>query len=861
MFTTYLHLDFAPLGAILGGSKAGSPERESGAASPASKSPSPAQAAVGPVLSVDWSRRRSPFNDFAAQGFYGDGMSPSQDQFLVNVQYYDNAAPPAYYDYGAAAAPMMMPPQSPTVMMASPMAGDMRPLRSGTVISSTEREYFEVEERREKKRGSMGAMGLMGAAGAGGAAAGMAGSSEGLVGGGAAVPAAAGLIGAAGMVGAMPLLDVSDQELSSIERDMRKMYHDRYPSEETTLTLFPERSLIIILVIIFIFVVIIVVLAVTGSGTNVPPGDYYVCTTDYCEAEGTFVSSVLSETTKPCDDFYDHVCNKFQAEHTVNLQNADIISTDTLLFKAMEDSMKSIITGTYTTKPNGGAKTRGRQAGTEKLYNLYNGCRDTSSKPSGNANKEFNSIKDDAGLSGWPFAHSSDGSDYDAVWTAAAKMCRLLGIHALAKLTVEPDPEEVDKFVVALDEPDVFLRKSDVHLDKLVNWYMEAVTTSLKEGAKIAGVADVSNHASSVVAFARKLVKSLSLPDKTIMGTNRYMTKTAKEIPMKLQKYVGIVVDMGSHPSSVRDNTRVLLKSPGFINETLEALVKDQQSYVVLNYLGFRLMVALSPYLSDSVSVLRNVWYTQFTGMYKPNVERWRACLHSIDRAVPLYLLYMYSEYLNKTSFREVVARMTTDKIGRVFTENINRTQWMDGFTRYIAQRKIMSQKILSFYPVWVAIRDKFMDHISQLPAATGTDAIKQYFTYVQHFRDDIFKAYTSQKARMKQWPGSVFDTDVMYDIQRQAIFIPMGLFNTSVPTNSSVFVVHSARYGVRLTRAMTRMIYEKNYYYDTGKVFPEMVWSETSAQNFAKKLQCFSNQYSALDDPNNPGRKVTLFP
>uniref|UniRef100_A0A131YWW6 Endothelin-converting enzyme n=1 Tax=Rhipicephalus appendiculatus TaxID=34631 RepID=A0A131YWW6_RHIAP len=576
---------------------------------------------------------------------------------------------------------------------------------------------------------------------------------------------------------------------------------------------------------------------------NVPPGDYYVCTTDYCEAEGTFVSSVLSETTKPCDDFYDHVCNKFQAEHTVNLQNADIISTDTLLFRAMEDSMKSIITG--------------RQPGTDKLYNLYNGCRDTSSKSSGNTNKEFNSIKDDAGLSGWPYADSSDASDYDGVWTAAAKMCRLLGVHALAKLTVEPDPEEVDKFVVALDEPDVFLRKSDVHLNKMVNWYTEAVTTSLKEGAKIAGVADASNHASSVVTFAKNLVKSLSLPDKTIMGTDRYMTKMSKEIPMKMQKYVGIVVDMGNHPSSMRDNSRILLKSPTFINKTLGDLVQNQPSYVVLNYLGFRMMVELSPYLPDSVSVLRNVWYTQFTGIYKPNVERWRACLHSIDRAVPLYLLYMYSEHLNKTSFREVVARMTTDKIGRTFAENINRTKWMDGFTRYIAERKIMSQKILSFYPVWVAIKDKFLDHIAQLPAATGTDAIKQYFTYVQHFRDDIFKAYTTQKARMKQWPGSVFDTDVLYDILRQAVFIPMGLFNTSVPTNSSVFVVHSARYGVRLTRAMTRMIYEKSYYYDTGKVFPEMVWSETSAQNFAKKLQCFTDQYSALDDPNNPGQKL----
>ncbi|XP_075745598.1 endothelin-converting enzyme 1 isoform X2 [Rhipicephalus microplus] len=341
------------------------------------------------------------------------------------------------------------------------------------------------------------------------------------------------------------------------------------------------------------------------------------------------------------------------------------------------------------------------------------------------------------------------------------------------------------------------------------------------------------------------------------MGTDRYMTKMAKEIPMKMRKYVAIVVDMGSHPSSMRDNSRILLKSPTFINRTLEDLVKNQPSYVVLNYLGFRLMVELSPYLPDSVDVLRNVWYTQFTGIYKPNVERWRACLHSIDRAVPLYLLYMYSEHLNKTSFREVVARMTTDKIGRTFTENINRTMWMDGFTRYIAERKIMSQKILSFYPVWVAIKDKFFEHIAQLPSATGTDAIKQYFTYVQHFRDDIFKAYTTQKARMKQWPGSVFDTEVMYDMQRQAVFIPMGLFNTSVPTNSSVFVVHSARYGVRLTRAMTRMIYEKSYYYDTGKVFPEMVWSETSAQNFARKLQCFSDQYSALDDPNNPGHKL----
>ncbi|KAH9376753.1 hypothetical protein HPB48_010951 [Haemaphysalis longicornis] len=169
-------------------------------------------------------------------------------------------------------------------------------------------------------------------------------------------------------------------------------------------------------------------------------------------------------------------------------------------------------------------------------------------------------------------------------------------------------------------------------------------------------------------------------------------------------------------------------------------------------------MVELSPYLPNDVERLRDVWYTQFTGMYKANVEHWRVCMHSIDRAVPLYLLYIYSDHLNKSSFKEVVV---------------------------------------------------------QFPA--GQDAIKQYFGLVQHLRKDMVDAYTSQKARMRQWPGSVFDTDVMYDMQRQTVC----------------------------------------YFYDTGKLFPEMVWSEVSAENFRTVVQCFEDKYSAIDDPTNPSHKL----
>lgn len=82
---------------------------------------------------------------------------------------------------------------------------------------------MQIEERRERKKSA--------GKGAAAGAAVVPVASPGLVPEPAPVQTA-GLIGAAGLVGAVPMAlgDLhSEQELSSIERDMRKMYHDRYP--------------------------------------------------------------------------------------------------------------------------------------------------------------------------------------------------------------------------------------------------------------------------------------------------------------------------------------------------------------------------------------------------------------------------------------------------------------------------------------------------------------------------------------------------------------------------------------------------------------------------------------------------------
>lgn len=63
------------------------------------------------------------------------------------------------------------------------------------------------------------------------------------------------------------ITDISNdhRDLDAIEKAMKKMYIERYPSENERQSLFPERSLIIILALIFIFVIVVVVIAVMGS--------------------------------------------------------------------------------------------------------------------------------------------------------------------------------------------------------------------------------------------------------------------------------------------------------------------------------------------------------------------------------------------------------------------------------------------------------------------------------------------------------------------------------------------------------------------------------------------------------------------
>ncbi|EEC00760.1 hypothetical protein IscW_ISCW000278 [Ixodes scapularis] len=132
-------------------------------------------------------------------GYYGDTFPPGQDRFFVDVQYYDNA-PMGYYDY----AGQMEPP--PSMVMAAPvsigvssaqMGGDYGGVPPRAVISSTEREIIEVEERRKKRS--------------------------------IAPPMATGPAGRAGTGAAIPVPIGTLDDMSSIERDMRKMYYERYP--------------------------------------------------------------------------------------------------------------------------------------------------------------------------------------------------------------------------------------------------------------------------------------------------------------------------------------------------------------------------------------------------------------------------------------------------------------------------------------------------------------------------------------------------------------------------------------------------------------------------------------------------------
>ncbi|XP_064468520.1 neprilysin-like [Ornithodoros turicata] len=503
-----------------------------------------------------------------------------------------------------------------------------------------------------------------------------------------------------------------------------------------------------------------------------PALPYELCVSRACQAEGRYLFDLLNWDVDPCDDFYGFVCKGWGAA-----------TSDQLL----RDEMDSKV-----------ARLLGRGAAIPRplapLQRLYEQCQDVRTLADSGL-VPIRKVLDLVGLPHWPYVMPENR--YVPLWTAAARILRATGAETLVH--VQPGGTHRSRPGHSL-----FILKAP---RQLVSVHVQETTEKAYLAAARAALA----------AFRDKLSASL-LATEILNLEKRFAGATARETNTTLAR-------LGEYPqllqflsqltgNGVHEGTEVLM-SQSF--NALITVVGAEPADGVLNYLGFRTAVQLADFLPDSVG--RELSVLASLVRNGGPLPRWRTCLRAVEDAAPRRFLRAAAMALRAAGTKPAAALFAESiRDGMMFA--LNQAPWLDKHSLTMSRQQLSRVRFRLFLP----------ENASLLNFDTTSE--KGLLAY-----SAIHTASFDAGLRAPHpWLGSALDTDCTIDVNTNAVFIPLLLFNFSALTLDELLSFHLPRAGLRLARCMANLLLAR-----------KNRWSEAGREGLRRIERCMSVQHGSL--------------
>ncbi|KAG0414315.1 hypothetical protein HPB47_008512 [Ixodes persulcatus] len=257
---------------------------------------------------------------------------------------------------------------------------------------------------------------------------------------------------------------------------------------------------------------------------------------------------------------------------------------------------------------------------------------------------------------------------------------------------------------------------------------------------------------------------------------------------------------------NVTRNVRVLLLKPKFVEEYLPAAVNDIIPRNLMNYLGFRALILMAPFMPVSLQGLQRLFLLESSDrMEVPTAPK--LCLRAVERAAPACLLKALVLPLQRSGV-SLWHRHYLSQLGAAFRRSVPRAAWLDQPSILMITYRLKHTRVDAFYSI-----DLLQGNTScatGYQSAAGLQAGPLYSHLLQMRQQEV----------LQELPGALgyrlapaLDTEPVFSVPEQVVRVPVGLINASVSANTTLFAFHLARVAVRLFAAMTHLLYESSVY------------------------------------------------
>ncbi|KAH6929046.1 hypothetical protein HPB50_022521 [Hyalomma asiaticum] len=514
--------------------------------------------------------------------------------------------------------------------------------------------------------------------------------------------------------------------------------------------------------------------------TEEPLRDVFYCSTEYCKREGDHLRGLTSQSSKrACDDFYEHVCEAWKKYATplLDKQPGAAVSTDTLLQRAMEERLLA-----YIKDP---AHTDVAPART-----MYERCTDRADADAAllNVKELFRSWGSE-----WPQANNTGGTS-DDVWRFAGKLLRVLGVPSIVGVEIGLEPQDLSKTIVEVGPP-----KGAIFYSKDVSDHrvMALFTDATRSAALALNPRDAAS-ASAAAADVSVALATLSLLHLDDLGTSPldFEVENFGALSKGVQAFMRVVFE---RVTVLNPSTRIMLHRGRLIRREIESTLNSAPPRAMLNYLGLLALVSLSPFLPEQFAQLRVLHSVYTLGRAEaPTTEQ--LCFRTTVQAYPA-CVFKASREVHKDVRRYV----WLSQLESLFVDYVHDVAWMDNLTSLFVRYKMRHHHFERFFPT------RTLGDCKPVPTLGTPKTMAAFVETVALRQTQLLSQYG--KSLLPVGLGSPLSVWARYRLCLQLLQIPVGLVNSSVPTNGTFFALHLSRFAVRLYAGLSQLLYEGTVY------------------------------------------------
>ncbi|KAL1432164.1 hypothetical protein MTO96_013498 [Rhipicephalus appendiculatus] len=589
---------------------------------------------------------------------------------------------------------------------------------------------------------------------------------------------------------------------------------------------------------------------VASVATLVPvddPDAVVRCPTADCMEEGGRLHTFTNLTLNPCTNFYEFACSGWVRSHPYP-SNRKKVSVDDIVVqlaeqKTMEFIYENVLDHATYTDPL-----------LHNVVRMFQGCGDKSFLLR-NPAMALQAALDDVRLTDWPYDEEPMDVDVPEVIAFAT---RKLAVNPFFVPSLEVDYTTGSGWVFVFREPRAVITEDAYLAGDVASTYQKLVTQAMSLVNSDKNIQALAEPVLYVDQEVHKMVeKNRQLTD----YTREHYRKSLQHLDKRRE------FDVGSFLSTLVDGIAVLDTEVEFVIPTTTFLEDVQnittafEKNVLLNYIGFRAVLALSPLLPHNDG--RDLAHLQFAREIptRTPAKRWRFCLRLLEGVYKLPLLQLQVESFEKKDNFHTINR-TMELLKKHLFRTVRNSSRFGQSTRQMIIAKLRDLKVQSFSSHFIDNAEVRERHYHGVPDVDPSNVLTDYVQTLNIVLKNYWSYYGSIGPQFR-WHGSIFDTVATYNHFENTLYIPPSLFMEDVKYNTYHSPLYFPRSGRRIMEGLYSMLErEASFFGQHNEVVKSTSWDYVTTDGYLSLRGCLKEQFRKAAMPHLvPGQTSALHP